>query len=76
VETPNIDRFTSDRIEYMWQKAADLVSIEYGILVELGFEKAYDSGRHVIRRIFFRVQDKEFEGLQVLKRYLGNIVFW
>lgn len=60
-----------------WQEVADQLSMEYGIPVGVHIE--YDTPvwtpNSIPTRIYFKIDDHEFEGLQTLKKALSLKAF-
>lgn len=72
----------------LWHNTALQISIEYGILVEVGIEMESSSGNWTsvgnrggviypddVIRLFFQTSEKQFEGLDQLRRALKNKAF-
>jgi hypothetical protein len=68
---PNDDSYV--RLLKLWRDNAEQLSVETGIFIEVHI--TYPTGKNYINRIFFKVDDHEFEGLNEVKRAIEMKAF-
>lgn len=68
----------SERVEEFWMQAARQAGLDYGVYVEVLKDWAGSTNVYDVRlmRIYFKVGDRQFEGLRELKRALRLKAFW
>lgn len=72
-ENTNLSSSDMDVIYELWETTARQVSMTYGILVTVKHERS--GWQEPITRIYFAVDDHEFESLLTLKRALRMKAF-
>jgi len=68
----NFDRAFGQKLKSIWTDAADQMSLEYGIFVELRYKVADNL---VPEHIWFEVMGHQFESLADLRKALNNKAF-
>jgi len=68
-----VDKDDCLRIYKLWRDAADKLSLETGIFIQV--KQQYDRQYPVFNRIYFVVDGHEFENLTDLKKAVSNKAF-
>lgn len=66
-------KWTTQFMPANWTNAADKMGMEYGIFISVGCERSVVTKN--ITRVYFKVEDHEFDSLRELRKVLRMKVF-